>query len=99
MSDDHETRAGEPDIPPENGKRPSFRKPIDERLGAVGTGGGYSGQEYDSEGQEAWRAEQDRRKGDPDGAVDGSGVGAGGGPGEDFDSDAQAGGEQPPTGR
>lgn len=91
MGDD---RKGAPDILPENGHRPSFSKPIDERLGAIGTGGGYSGQEYDSDGQAEWRAEQDRRKG----AADGSGIGAGGGPGEDFDSDPKAGGEQPPSG-
>ena len=89
---------GTPDMPSENGKRPTFRKPIDERLGAIGTGGGYSGQEYDSAGQDAWRRTHERQNVDASGAVHGTGVGAGGAPGEDFDDDTANGGAAPPTG-
>lgn len=74
------------DIGPDNGRRPPFATPIRDGLGEVGTGEGYSGQEYDGAGQERWREEQQRRNLPADGGVLGSGVGAGGGdPGEDFD--------------
>ena len=80
------------DIGPDNGVRPSFSTPIDERLGKIGTGDGYSGQEYDSAGQAEWRAEQKRRNAPADGVARGSGAGAGGGnPGEDFDVDTPGG--------
>ena len=83
------------DIGPDNGRRPDFATPIDEGAGAVGSAGGYSGQEYDAPGQERWRHEQERRNVDPSGEVDGSGVGAGGGDaGEDFDV-ATPGGAEP----
>jgi len=83
------------DIGPDNGVRPSFATPIDERLGEIGTGDGYSGQEYDSAGQAEWRAEQERRNASADGVVRGSGAGAAGGnPGEDFDV-ATTGGADP----
>lgn len=74
------------DIGPDNGERAPFARPIDEGLGKVGAGSGYSGQEYDSEGQAEWRARQKQRGLPADGAVKGSGAGAGGGdPGEDYD--------------
>lgn len=80
-------------IPPESGKRPDFARPTD--AGAtkdIGTGGGYSGQEYDSPGQAEWRKEQQRHALRADGEARGSGSGAGGGnPGEDYDSDSAAG--------
>lgn len=85
---DVETR----DIGPDNGQRPPFATPIREGRGRIGTGSGYSGQEYDSAGQEQWRAEQERRNLPADGEVRGSGAGAGGGgPGEDFDVDTPGG--------
>ena len=77
---------GDRDIGPDNGVRPPTATPIDEQLHDVANGSGYSGQEYDAEGQAEWRAEQDRRALPQDGAVHGSGKGAGGGDeGEDFD--------------
>ena len=80
------------DIGPDNGRRPPFAKPVDEDTGAVGTGTGYSGQEYDSKGQAEWRAEQSRADLPHDGVARGSGAGAGGGhAGEDFDDDAAGG--------
>ena len=80
------------DIGPDNGHRPPFAKPIDEGRGDVGTGDGYSGQEYDSDGQAAWRAEQAGANLAPDGIARGSGAGAGGGHrGEDFDDDGAGG--------
>ncbi|MEN2786477.1 hypothetical protein ACFOKI_05580 [Sphingomonas qilianensis] len=88
-----------PDVGPDNGKRPAFAKPIDTGLGAIGTGGGYSGQEYDSAGQEDWRRRQDALAVDPGGKVEGSGAGAGGAPGEDYDDDSATGSAPPPTGR
>ncbi len=82
------------DIPPDNGKRPKFATPIDERLNDVGTGSGYSGQEYDSAGQAEWRAEQERKSLPPGSGVSGSGIGAGGGQaGEDYDPDTPGGAE------
>lgn len=76
----------ERDIGPDNGRRPRFATPIRKGLGKVGTGEGYSGQEYDGAGQEKWRAAQERRNLPADGEVRGSGIGAGGGdPSEDFD--------------
>jgi len=88
------------DLPPEAGKRPVFARPVDPAAGAeIGTGGGYSGQEYDSAGQAEWRAEQQRHALPADGAVHGSGAGTGGGnPGEDYDSDSQNGSGYPRTG-
>jgi hypothetical protein len=81
------------DIPPEAGERPPFDRPVDaEAESQVGTGEGYSGQEYDSAGQAEWRAEQARHQLPASGEVHGSGAGAGGGnPGEDYDSDSTAG--------
>ena len=59
----------------------------------VGTDDTYSGQEYDSAGQEEWRAEQRRRALPANGEVHGSGAGAGGNnPGEDYDDDGASGG-------
>lgn len=89
-----ETHRDTPDIPPDNGERPRFATPIDEHAGHVGSGTGYSGQEYDSEGQAVWRAEQEKRNLPKDGGVSGSGIGAGGGQaGEDFDIDSPGGAE------
>jgi hypothetical protein len=81
------------DLPPEAGKRPVFARPVDRDAGeAIGTGPGYSGQEYDAPGQAEWCAEQAKRAMPQDGAVHGSGTGAGGGaPGEDYDSDSAGG--------
>ena len=77
--------------PPEAGKRPPH-VPAGSGIGEAGTGGGYSGQEYDSRGQQAWREEQEKGAVDPSGEVHGSGAGAGGGnEGEDYDSDSAAG--------
>lgn len=82
------------DIPPDNGKKPTFSTSIMKGVGEVGTGKGYSGQEYDSTGQSAWRAEQERRNLPGNGGVAGSGIGAGGGQvGEDYDVDSSAGAE------
>ena len=89
---------GARDIPPDNGQRPPFAQPIDQGLGDIGTKGGYSGQEYDAAGQDAWRAAEERKTVDPGGAVHGSGAGAGGGPGEDYDSDTANGTKPPPSG-
>lgn len=84
--DDASRSAEALDIGPDNGRRPPFATPIQRGLGTVGTGSGYSGQEYDAAGQDEWRAEQERRNLPADGEVRGSGAGAGGGdPGEDFD--------------
>jgi hypothetical protein len=86
------------DIEPDNGHRPPFAKPMDEGRGKVGTGEGYSGQEYDSAGQAEWRAEQTRTNVSEDGVARGSGAGAGGGhAGEDFDVDTP-GGARPDVG-
>ena len=75
-----------PDIGPETGKRPDTAKPGDQKLGKIGTGQGYSGQEYDSVGQEEWRRKQEERTAPADGAVHGSGAGAGSGDAsEDYD--------------
>lgn len=73
------------DIGPENGKRPPFATPIEQAGtdGKIGTGTGYSGQEYDSDGQAAWRAEQERHAVARDGALHGSGAGTG----EEIDDD------------
>ena len=86
------------DIGPDNGKRPPFAKPIDTGRGEVGTGAGYSGQEYDSAGQDDWRRRQDQLAVDAGGKVEGSGAGAGGETGEDFDDDSANGATPPPTG-
>jgi hypothetical protein len=80
------------DIPPEAGKRPPFATSLGRDAEAIGSGTGYSGQEYDSAGQAEWRAEQAKRSMPADGAVHGSGAGAGGGvPGEDYDDDSAGG--------
>ncbi|TPG42726.1 hypothetical protein EAH79_02335 [Sphingomonas koreensis] len=80
------------DIPADNGRRPPYIRPAPP-TGKVGTGDGYSGQEYDSEGQALWRERDHARSVPKDGEVTGSGVGAGGGEtGEDFDLDPQSGG-------
>jgi len=81
------------DIPRDNGERPPIaRVGKNTRLGAIGTGSGYSGQEYDSNDQQRWRDEQDRLAVAHDGEVTGTGIGAGGGnPGEDFDGDSASG--------
>jgi hypothetical protein len=85
-------------LPPEAGKRPAQAR-SGTGIGEVGTGDGYSGQEYDSRGQQAWREEQEKPALDPSGAVHGSGAGAGGGnEGEDYDSDSAAGSAAAPTG-
>ena len=82
------------DIPPDNGRRPTFSTPIKKGIGKVGTSKGYSGQEYDSTGQSEWRLEQERRNLPGNGGVAGSGIGAGGGQvGEDYDVDSPAGAE------
>ena len=60
------------DLSPHNGRAPPFAKPDPER-GAVGTGSGYSGQEYDSVGQEEWRAAERGLEVAPDGKARGSG--------------------------
>lgn len=84
--------------PPEAGKRPPHAKAGSD-IGEVGTGDGYSGQEYDSRGQQAWRDEQAKHAVNPSGEVHGSGAGAGGGnEGEDYDSDSAAGGGPVRTG-
>jgi hypothetical protein len=86
------------DQPPEAGKRPPQAAP-DPGIGEIGTGAGYSGQEYDSKGQQAWREQQATLIIDPSGQVHGSGAGAGGGSeGEDYDSDSAAGSGGAPTG-
>jgi hypothetical protein len=86
------------DFPTEVGKRPPHVNSAAD-IGEVGTGDGYSGQEYDSRGQREWRAEQERQSIDPSGTVHGSGAGAGGGNDvEDYDSDSASGGKGPPTG-
>ncbi|WP_137788062.1 hypothetical protein [Sphingomonas sp. 3P27F8] len=88
------------DEEPNAGKRPVFATPADPEAGSkVGTGAGYSGQEYDSVGQAEWRREQERHSLPSDGTVEGSGAGVGGGnPGEDYDSDSAAGDGYPHTG-
>ena len=47
------------DLKQEIGKRPPFAKPVYKGLGKVGAGDGYSGQEYDSVGQDDWRKRQE----------------------------------------
>ncbi|MBB4085598.1 hypothetical protein [Sphingomonas carotinifaciens] len=84
------------DIPPEAGKRPPFAKP-EPPLDAIGTGKGYSGQEYDSAGQAEWRAGQDAQAVAPEGIVRGSGTAAGGGaPGEDYDPNTPGAADESP---
>ena len=98
MAEDSDAPA---DIPAEAGKRPRFAEPGNPGAAAdVGTGDGYSGQEYDSAGQAQWRAGQQRQSLAQDGAVHGSGAGAGGGnPGEDYDADAPGGAAPPQNSR
>ena len=86
------------DIPPEAGKKPPYEKP-EPPLGDVGSGEGYSGQEYDGAEQAEWR-DRDRARSVPrDGKVEGAGVGAGGGKaGEDYDLDDAGGGPLPGSG-
>ncbi|HVI97444.1 MAG TPA: hypothetical protein VM657_00080 [Sphingomonas sp.] len=86
------------DIPPDAGKRSPImaREPP---LGEIGSGPGYSGQEYDSAGQAEWRAREQARSVPRDGTVEGSGIGAGGGQeGEDYDLDDAGGGSLPGSG-
>lgn len=85
-------------LPPDNGKRaPIARVGEAPKLGEVGTGDGYSGQEYDSKDQARWRADQEALQ--RDGEVRGSGAGAGGGnPGEELDSDSANGDGSVPGG-
>lgn len=71
--------SGHRDIEPDNGRSPPFAKP-DPLLGAIGTGEGYSGQEYDSVGQAEWRAAERDREVAPTGEAQGSGS-----PGEEID--------------
>lgn len=80
------------DLPPDNGVRsPGTRPDNTPAPKSVGTGAGYSGQEYDQPGQRAWRDADGAKRLPADGVV-GSGVGAGGGsPGEDLDEDAAGG--------
>ncbi|WP_156363653.1 hypothetical protein [Sphingomonas sp. Leaf357] len=74
------------DVGPDAGQRDPSTLPADTDRGTVGTGEGYSGQEFDSEGQAEWRKKEEHRNLPADGAVRGSGAGAGGGdPGEDYD--------------
>ncbi|MFD1786741.1 hypothetical protein ACFSC3_04060 [Sphingomonas floccifaciens] len=74
------------DIGPDNGRRPSFVKPEPANDDLIGRGEGYSGQEYDSASQEAWRQQERDARLPTDGRPRGSGAGAGGGAaGEDFD--------------
>lgn len=81
------------DIPDDTGRAPPFAK-SEPRLGPVGTGDGYSGQEYDGDGQAAWR-EGDRRLGvSPDGAAHGTGS-----PREEFDPETSGGAPLPSDGR
>ena len=83
------------DIGPDNGKLPPYEEPLDTGPATVGAGEGYSGEEYDAAGQEAWRKRQERHAVPEDGTVIGSGAGAGSGDvGEDFDVD-RAGGARP----
>ena len=63
------------DIPPAAGKRPPQAEAPDPKLGTIGTGDDYSGQEYDSPGQAEWREEDRARSVPADGVVRGSGVG------------------------
>lgn len=67
------------DISADQGAAPPFAKP-EPKLGAVGTGDGYSGQEYDSAGQAEWRQGDRRLRLDPRGEVHGTGS-----PGEEID--------------
>ncbi len=86
------------DIPPEAGRRPPYMKP-EPPLGEIGSGKGYSGQEYDGAGQAEWREREQERGVPRDGIVQGSGVGAGGGQeGEDYDLDDAGGGPLPGSG-
>jgi hypothetical protein len=67
------------DISPDQGKAPPFAQP-EPKLGAVGTGSGYSGQEYDSAGQAEWREGDKGLRVSPDGEAHGTGS-----PGEEID--------------
>ena len=103
------------DLPASPNAGGSIDKDIDVQNGTLGTGPGYSGQEYDSQAHAAEKALDANTRADgaipPDngkrasydpatGAVHGSGSGAGGGnEGEDFDSDAATGDGFPLTGR
>lgn len=80
------------DIPKDAGVRsPGTRPGATPTPPAAGTGPGYSGQEYDQPGQQAWRDADGKERLPPDGAV-GSGSGAGGGAkDEDPDPDAAGG--------
>jgi hypothetical protein len=83
----------EKNIPSEAGEQaPYAPATVEPPLGAVGTGDGYSGQEYDSKDQARWRRDQEAAAAPAGGDVHGSGTGIGGGAeGEDFDSDSAQG--------
>ncbi|MGN6376828.1 MAG: hypothetical protein ACTHMG_14930 [Sphingomonas sp.] len=94
--------ASDKDIPPAAGKLPPQSEGPEPRRGAVGTGDGYSGEEYDSAGQVEWRDEDRTKRVPPDGEVRGSGVG---GAREEYDpgtatgaydGDVTTGEDQPP---
>ncbi len=77
------------DLAPDNGKSPPFAKP-DPKMNRVGTGSGYSGQEYDSVDQAEWRAADAARGVSPDGEVHGTGS-----PAEEIDSATPGSQERP----
>lgn len=80
------------DLPKDAGVHSPGTRPDDTPTPAdAGSGPGYSGQEYDQAGQQAWRGADGRKRLPPDGVI-GTGAGAGGAaPGEDFDDDTAGG--------
>lgn len=91
----------EKNIPPESGKQASYAPAtVEPPLGEIGTGEGYSGQEFDSKDQARWRDRQKAAAAPEDGEVHGSGTGFGGGAGgEDYDSDSADGERSAPLGK
>ena len=79
----------ERDLLPDNGRAPPFAKP-DPKLGEVGTGEGYSGQEYDARGQKEWRAAEAQLRVSPNGEARGTGS-----PGEEIDPETPGTQERP----
>jgi len=80
------------DIPEDTGKAPPFAHP-EPGMGEIGTHGGYSGQEYDGDGQAEWR-DSDRRLGvSRDGEAHGTGS-----PGEEYEPETSGGSEDSPVG-
>ncbi|MHA6722386.1 hypothetical protein [Sphingomonas sp. RS2018] len=77
------------DLTPDNGRAPPFAKP-EPALGEIGTGDGYSGQEYDSVGQGEWRAADVALNVAPDGVAKGTGS-----PGEEIDRATPGSADQP----